>query len=267
MEEKGSNRWKIFYESRDADCVPLVEEACGRTLDLLRERYSLQAPDDLCVYIMTSWRQYLSEAMPLLYKIVYAPAFPFLAYRTGRLWPYVGGWEIRFGRRHTLGVKPPRLLEAADKSVGDRLFLREPDLQKKMQHLVCHELTHAVTTRLGLPHWLKEGIAMRAVDWYTGADTVRPESLLLLQETPTGRRGRNAQWTGLLRMYARGYWLVRLAEEKHPEVIRQVLAGNQSPHRVEDLFRSAFSLPSGDFWRAVTSHLLEEFGDRIPAKA
>ena len=58
-----------------------------------------------------------------------------------------------------IGIKPPRLLDRADRTIGGLLFRRGPDLHKKAELTTCHELTHACSARLKLPAWLNEGLA------------------------------------------------------------------------------------------------------------
>ncbi len=207
----------ICFDPADADSAGLAADACRRTLILLWDRYSLKPPADCRVYIMTSWQQFAFQASPWPWKFLIAATIPIWVFRIGRMWPYVGGWELRFGHRHTVGIKPPRLLATANTSMGNRLFRKVEDPRRKIQHITCHELTHAVTNRLGLPMWLKEGLAMRVVDHFAGEPTMKTESLDFLEDTPReedARLGRG--WRNLLRLYARGYWVARYLEEAHP---------------------------------------------------
>jgi len=259
----------LCFDPADADSAGLVADACRRTLNLLRDRYSLEPPADCRVYIMTSWRQFLFQASPWAWKLLFTATIPIWMFRIGRMWPYVGGWEMRFGRRHTIGVKPTRLLEAADKSIGNRIFLPVEDPRIKLQHLTCHELTHAVTDRLNLPGWLKEGVAMRMVDHYAGAATVRPDTLLLLDSSAPQGAGRGARWEETIQIYARGYWLMRLIEDTHPEILKRLLAESLPARRIEQIFREAFSIPAGDFWRGITPVIRIHFSNltRPPTQA
>ena len=55
----------------------------------------------------------------------------------------------------TTGVKPPRLVQLADRRAGDQIFVKEKDIGEKVQSITCHELAHAFTSHLRLPAWLK----------------------------------------------------------------------------------------------------------------
>jgi hypothetical protein len=63
-----------------------------------------------------------------------------------------------------IGIKPPRLLEQSDRSIGVRMFVDEKDMKVNVQHVTCHELVHACSAHLELSTWLNEGIATVTTD-------------------------------------------------------------------------------------------------------
>jgi hypothetical protein len=172
------------------------------------------------------------------------------------MWRISGGWTLRLKRRPTVAVKPPRLIEQADRSVGRLLYGEGTDALEKFEHVVCHELTHAFSAHLSLPLWLNEGIAMLAVDRYFGHGTVRSESRDLVC---SGRHARPADYRQLPRMrpeaiardYARGYWLTRLLAEEHPDVLRALLAGKLHHSAIERKAGDALELGGRDLWRRI----------------
>ena len=131
---------------------------------------------------MTSWHGFaLQSAWP--WKVLLALTFPFWAPRAKAIWPLAGGWQQSYGRRHALGIKPPRLLQSADSRIGDKIFLRDADVHDRVRSVACHELTHAFTADLRLPAWFKEGVAMVAVDRFFDRPTVKRETLETLGRT------------------------------------------------------------------------------------
>ena len=153
-----------------------------------------------------SWRILLGITLPLWYP------------RQRCIWRYAGGYAQQYGRRRAIGVKPPRLLALSDRSIGERVFVPENDLDEKVGHITCHELTHAFGHHLKLPVWLQEGLAMLTVDRFAGKPTVQPETLDTLAHFP-GQQGADSYRTlsprdpeAMIFSYVQGYWLHRPEE-------------------------------------------------------
>ncbi len=255
----------LHYDAREADTAELIQQACSRSIHLLREGWNLHPPNDCRVYIMTSWQGFLYHSAPLVWKLLLAITWPLWFWRFRKLWPLAGGWELSYGRRHTVGVKPPALLEASDKRLGSRIFMREEDASKKIQHITCHELTHAFTSHLRLPAWIKEGLAMLVVDRYFEAQTVRADTLHLLESRPAVRGAGNLNRLRLdkddniLYLYASGYWMVRYLDEQHPELLRQLLSKKHKPAEITGRIATTCGLPSKDLQNKMNEMLVSHF--------
>ena len=72
-------------------------------------------------------------------------------------------------------MKPPRLIQAGDGSIGERIFVKEAQVENKVQQIAYHELTQAFVAYLRLPAWLNEGLARLTVDRFTGHPMVRED--------------------------------------------------------------------------------------------
>ena len=227
METRSIGKTVLYYNPGDEAAADLVERACACSLDLIRELWRLEPPDECQVHVMTSWRQFLFGSAPAAWRIYLALTLPLRRARIQQVWDLAGGWALRYGERHVVGIKPPRLLEQMDEDVRTRVFVpREAD--EAVQHNVCHELVHACSEHLHLPTWLHEGLAMVTVDRFAQRPTVKAETLDALltgSKENALRRGGDGQagLEGLLHRAVRGYWIVRLLEEAHPGFVRSLL--------------------------------------------
>jgi hypothetical protein len=215
---------------------------------------------------MTSWQKFLFHAPPWHWKIAIVAVMPVLYWRLRRMWPFVGGWSQRFGRRVAAGVKPPHLLQLADRSIGERVFVHEEDVNARVQRNVCHELTHAFSSHLRLPAWLNEGIAMVGVDRFADKPTVRGETFDVLerqQSTLSPRDYRSMRVKDpntMVYIYVRGYWVTRFIEETRPGLLKELLAGGRWRGDNEDRLAEAYELVDRSaFWREIDRMVVSHF--------
>jgi hypothetical protein len=182
-----------------------------------------------------------------------------------KIWKIAGGWAQQYGNRSAIGVKPPRVIEQSDRSLGRRIFIQEDDLRVKVEHITCHELVHACSGHLRLPAWLNEGLAMVAVDKYLGTPTVQHETVRSLA------RGRERSDAGrkralpvrdndaLVYSYVRGYWLTRYLDETRPELLRDLLSQRRSRKALETDLSGAFGMTRDRFWEEIDSTVASHF--------
>jgi hypothetical protein len=190
-----------------------------------------------------------------------------------KVWRFSGGWTLRYRHRPAIGIKPPRLLAKSDRSMGEMIFIEEPDFKKKMEHLTCHELTHAFSAHLKLPLWLNEGIAMVTVDKYLGHATVRSETLRRLNRPQ--HRGSAGKYRNLPAMskevavyhYVRGYWITRFLMDTHPGLLKELLQKKHHHRLIEKKIAAALGVSNKTFWEAVDERVIAHFGENsIPSE-
>jgi hypothetical protein len=256
----------LFYEAGREDDADLIGGACQRTLQVTDAAWDLAPQPGTRVYVMTSWRRVMFHSAPGSRRILLALTYPLWAARTRRVWEVAGGWEIYHKNRPVAAIKPPDLVAQADWSLGDRIFVRGETMEDKVRHVTCHELTHAMTTHLRLPAWLKEGLAMVAVDRYFGQPTVLPETLDLLAnpsqpEAQQGQPRLDPRDPGaLIRLYARGYWLTRYLDELQPGLFKDVLRQPLADQALEARIAAAWDEPPAAFWSSIDDRVAEHFG-------
>ncbi len=256
----------LFYEIGQEDAAGLIGGACERTVQVTGAGWDLEPQPGTRVYVMTSWRRVMFHSAPWPRRIVLALTYPLWSARTRRIWDYAGGWEIYHKNRPVAAIKPPGLVAQADWSLGDRLFIREDTIEDKVRHVTCHELTHAMTTRLRLPAWLKEGLAMVAVDRYFERPTVKAETLDMLadQPHPDGQEGQPRidprDPEAMIRLYARGYWLTRYLDELKPELLKDLLQHPLTNDALEAQIAAAWDEPPEAFWADIDHRVAEHFG-------
>jgi len=265
METRDVQGITLYYDAAETETADLVAEACEQATAHLRGTWDLAMPAECRAYVMTSGIQMIFHAAPIGWKIALGITYPLWAMSANRRWRIAGGWAQRFGRRATIGIKPGRLIEKADSSIGKRIFVPDRTLTEKVQHNTCHELTHAFTDHLRLPAWLHEGIAMLAVDQVYGKDTIQLETLDSLRKmsdgTPPGR-GRRLDITNpdeIIFQVTRGYWFARYIEETRPGLLKELLAGRQAPEELEAAVAAAYDLTPAEFWAQMDERVATHF--------
>lgn len=268
METLTAAELTLFFDPEERKAAELIGRACERSVQINHEYWGLDTPEDLRVYVMTSWRNMVFHAAPRSWRILLAIAMPLLAPRIHRMWPYVGGWEQRFGKRATVGIKPPHLMEEADRSIGERIFVRLEPVEERVRSVTCHELNHAFVAHLAPPAWLKEGLAMVSVDQFFGRMTVRPETLTALARpsreagAQSYRQVRVTDPDAAVYQYVRGYWVTRYLDETRPDLLRSLLVRRRSHKELEGMVAAAFDLGREEFWSRIDRMVVSHFGEQ-----
>ena len=263
-------RLSVACEPEDETTARVIADACDEALRLAKASWGLGVPSDCRLYVMTSWREFVFRSAPWPWKVVLALTYPLWSGRVRRTWPISAGWTQRYGRRVAIGIKPPRLLEISDKSVGILMYVEEKDLIAKVRHLTCHELIHAASAHLRLPAWLNEGLAAASVDRYLGKPTIRDDTLGLIQRfrpkgpPPTYRQLSGVRGEVLAYHAVRGYWIVRLLEETQAGLLRGLFSKRRSPKEIESRIAQALSLRPVNFWASIDEVLASHFTAEEP---
>jgi hypothetical protein len=269
MQTRQIENFRLSYEPGDEEAADLIGGAAAQSAALIEERWGLPAPKALHIFVMTSWLGFLFRAAPWTYWPVVLLSLPILALRMQRLWASAGGWAQRFGRRHTVGVKPPRLLLEADHGLGDQIFLRGWTPEEKVQHITCHELTHAFSDDLRLPTWLHEGMAMVSVDAFCGEQTIRPETLETLERfsgtfSAQGRQKlRLSDPQAVIYLYCRGYWLTRFIEEIRPGLLRVLFTAKHAAPELERRIAESLKEQYPNFWDQADGIVAAHYASRL----
>jgi hypothetical protein len=256
---------KIFNDTSDQDLTAVISSVCADALQVAQESWGLAPPRDCRIHVMTSWQQFYKQATPWYYLPLMLISIPIWGTRAKKIWPLAGAWTQRFANRVVIGVKPPRLLEASNRTVGLILYETETDMRVKMHQLISHELTHACAARLNLPAWLNEGIAFVSMERTTGKRVVRPDTLELLRAEmprckPPGYRQLTKMGTQAMAMHsARGYWLVRLLEDTEPGFLKSVFSSHKKTDCIDILMAGLLKLPEESFWQQVDERILAHF--------
>ena len=241
----------LYFDPSERQAAELIKPACARSIQIIRELWDLPAPEDCRVYVMTSWRRFAFQSAPWPWRILMAVTYPLWSPAVRRTWSHAGGYAQRYGRRRVVGLKPPRLVQIGDRSIGERIFLPVADVEEKVQHNTCHELAHAFVDHLRLPDWLKEGLAMVTVDRFAGRATIRPETVQALgRAEPGGRQRINTDDPdSVVYLYVRGYWLTRYLEETQPGLLKGLLVRRTTHQALEGDVAVALGISHEEVWR------------------
>ena len=258
----------VVADPAEQNTVDLIGSACARAIQLSQEMWGLGPPEDCRIYVMTSWLGFVFQSAPWPWRILLGATMPLWCFRARRTWPYSAAWTQRYGRRVAIGVKPPRLLEQSDRSIGVRMFVEEKDMKVNVQHVTCHELVHACSAHLRLPTWLNEGIATVTVDRFLEKPTIRQETLEFMRgflpkaATPTYRELSRMGGEAIAYHGMRGYWLVRYLEEKHPGFLRRMLSLHLDPKVIEQEMIVELGMEPGRFWNEIDDAMIDHFERR-----
>jgi hypothetical protein len=266
VKTKHINGLTLFFDPSEREAAELIGQACERSVEVIQVCWGLDTPEDCRVYVMTSWVRFLFHAPPWPWRVLVAATLPLWYFRARKLWALAGGWHQQFGERRAVGVKPPRLLKAANTSIGERIFVKEDGLGERVRHNACHELTHAFTSHLGLPMWLNEGLAMVTVDKFAEKPTVKPESVQALAQPPQNTSpGRYRQLRGeamddlVFYHCVRGYWLTRYLEDTRPDLLADLLRQKHSHGALESKVAAAYGMEPGEFWKSIDDIIVSHF--------
>lgn len=255
----------LVFPSEEQATADLIGETCDRAVSLVQERWGLESPARCSIYVMTSWLGFVFQSAPWAWRAMLGATIPLWCFRVRRTWLYSAAWTQRYGRRIAIGVKPPRLLEKSDRSIGVRLFVEENDMRMKMQHVACHELVHAYSADLMLPMWLNEGIAMEMVDRFVGRPTIRNDTLQYMKgylpkaAPPTYRHLSQMDSEAIAYHAVRGYWLVRYLEEQYPGLLKDMFSARHDSKFIEGRIIAATSLNPETFWTEIDDRLVDHF--------
>ena len=257
METLRISRVSLFFDSAERETAEMIAGSCERALQLAREGWGLEAPEDCRVYVMTSWFGFFFQSAPWPWRVLLAATLPLWSFRARRAWPYSAAWTQRYGKRVAIGVKPPRLLEQSDRSIGVRMFVEERDRKVNVQQVTCHELVHACSAHLVLPMWLNEGIATLTADRFLGRPVIREETVRFVRDfqpkgaPPTYRELSRMTGEAIAYHSLRGYWLVRYLEKAHPGFLGKVLSGRRAWKTIEGETAHLLDIEPLDLWSNI----------------
>lgn len=265
MNSEKIGRLKVVYHPEDQDTADLIEGACEKALELAKSVWGLTAPEHCAIYVVTSWWESVFRPAPWPWRIVFAANIPIWIWRVRRTWSYAAGWTQRYGRRVAIGIKPPRLLEISDRSIGSQIFMEEKDVHVKIQQVTCHELVHACSAHLKLPAWLNEGLAMLTVDRFMNKPSVKLRSLDLLRNyvpksaPPTYRKLSRMSKDAIAYHTVRGYWIVRFLEETQPGFLPALLSRKRNARQIERELSAVLAMEPKLLWQKIDDLLIDHF--------
>ena len=219
-------------------------ETINQAYGFLQQMLGLSLRRDCHIFVTDDWR----ETLPYLLrtKLLVTLWYPSRrSYNAG--WQTAAGWAMSDWRRSAICMK--KTIDRSKASAGKRIFLPK-SYAGTLDGIFVHEATHILTQHLGLPLWVNEGIAMLAVELYRGEQTVRPDSLTLLQKNPSGLLTNS--YRGFVRnsaeivatKYAAGYWLTRFLHEQHPDLLAKFLHKKHRKRKLARLTRRACGVRS-----------------------
>ena len=271
MQTRMTNQITVVINPQEQEASEIIFDATARAIPVIHGLWGLNQPENCRIYVMTSWWGFFFQSAPWAWKILLAVAFPLWCFRAPRTWPYSAAWTQAFGRQVVIGIKPPRLLETSDKSIGSRVYAEVQDANTKLQHLTCHELTHACSAHLKLPAWLNEGLAAVTVDHFLGRRTFRTETIALLrtfqpQKRPPTYRELSRMNIDAITYYAvLDYWLVSYLEELHPGLLKGLFLSPPVSPAIDIQIAEQLGIASGEFWSMMPGVIADHFGSVKPA--
>lgn len=261
MNHETINQVQFYYPADEENDIAVIRRAISTTIEVLYHRYGLQPPADCRVILMTGWRMFLETGAPGLMKLTLPLIKLLQGKRFEATWQLAGGWNQKLGSRMVAGIKPGRLIQIADRRLGEKIYNTPDSVDEKVFSITSHELTHAFSYHLRLPSWLNEGLAMLTTDHTLEKETVRKDTLQFLKESQTGRitRFTLADENAMVLLYVRAYWLTRWLELEKPERLQSWLKRPLRPGRIDQQLASEFKMTTSDFWIFCDHFLFDYF--------
>ena len=219
---------RLLYPNSEEQTADVLESTCHEAQPVIRELWGFAPPPKLCFCVLTTPARLLFlglRSASWSRRLLQLVLWPWVYWATVYWWRSAGGYTIQHPTCPVAGIKPPCLLDRADKRIGRRLFEDTQDVRAKLRHAACHEITHAFASRPMMSGWLREGIAEWTVEKFLGRRIVRKDTLNLLRVFKSGGKkfkykDLSAAETQFLYPYVRGYWTVRYIEENHPGFLK-----------------------------------------------
>jgi hypothetical protein len=265
MKSRTISNVTLVFDPKEHDTADSIGGACEKALQLAQENWGLGPPENCRIYVMTSWLAFVFQSAPWAWRALLGATIPLWYSRVRRTWPYSAAWTQRYGKRVAIGVKPARLLEHSDRSIGVRVFVEEKDAEVNVQHVTCHELVHACSAYLKLPAWLNEGIATVTTDRFSERPTIREETLQLVKgrlpktAPPTYRELSRMDGEAIAYHGVRGYWLVRYLEEERPGFLRRMLSQRRDSKTIEHEVAAELGIEPASFWSVIDDLVVTYF--------
>ena len=252
---------QFFYPPEEKSDAVIIRKAISTTIEVLNQRYGLQPPDNCRVILMTGWQMFLDNASPGLMKLTLPLIKMLQGKRFEATWKLAGGWNQKMGRHVVAGVKPGRLIQLADRRVGEKIFIPSDSIDEKVFSITSHELTHAFSDHLRLPSWLNEGLAMLTAGHTLEKETVRNDTLEFLKNSRIGRitRLNLANEDAIVLLYVRAYWLTRWLEQEKSNLLQSWLKRPLRPGRIDQQLASEFKMSTTGFWNSIDHFLFDYF--------
>jgi hypothetical protein len=190
---------------------------------------------------------------------------PFWYPRVTRAWRYSAAWTQNYGRRIAIGVKPARIIEKTDRSVGLRIYAEEKNPDNNIRQVSCHEIVHACSAHLRLPMWLNEGIAVITADRFMEKPTIREDTLKYMKDytpkkaPPTYQELSRMDDKAIAYNLTRSYWLAHYLEKEHPGLIRSLLEKRMEPDIITSRIAGGLGIEPKDFWKEIDGIVTEYF--------
>jgi hypothetical protein len=262
-----ANNITLYFHPEDHETANIVESACLRSISIIKETWHLSLSKRCCIYIMTSWIRFIFQFAPWYVRIYYVFYYFSWAEHFRKIWPDIGGWTLNYATRTVIGIKSPRLRDIKDINfnIGKIIFTPESDINKHIQHIVCHEMTHAFCASLKLPMWLNEGIAMITVDKFFEKMTVAKKPLEVM--SMFSQKNRIAGYKNLIYMkpeevaynYLHGYWITRYLMETQPELLMEILSKKINEWVLYSKLTLSLNISQKNFWQDIDNKVTKYF--------
>ena len=209
---------QVYYEESQEETLKIISANIESVLKMLSDSWGIKPISDCRIYVMDDLDKFLLKSSPLYLKPLVLLNLLLAKKRLNYLWQQAGGWGKRYGDRYVIGIKDKRLLEASKSDIGDKIFIKEANINEKLIHILCHEMAHACTSSYQMPSWLHEGLAMVAVDKLLSKQTVKPETVERLKLIESFDKPKSME-----DIYISGYWIAKHLDDHKPEILQRIL--------------------------------------------
>ncbi|MBI9044872.1 MAG: hypothetical protein JEZ06_10320 [Anaerolineaceae bacterium] len=266
MEKKQIQNISLFYEPQESETAGIILDALPGIQLCIGDTWGLDSTIACKTYVMTSWQQFMFHSAAWPRKILMGLFYPLVYLQVRRTWALAGGYTLP-AKTPVVGIKPYHMIQSARNKIGERIFVPEESPEEKIQHIACHEFTHAFSSYLQLPMWLHEGLAMGTVDKFLGKNSIRKDTLDVLSQPFANKHPRTyrnldpSDVNTTIYQIVRGYWLTRFLEDTNLDTLKDLLKIRLSPMELENRIAKSCHLETHSFWQEIDSKITAHFSN------
>lgn len=265
----------LYYRASDAATVAEFESLYADVVRMAREKFGIEPPATLKVYVIHSWPEWLLRTGGLLVWLVHLFRLPHWWY----MFSFSGGWRHLYAGIVPISMARAKILVKSLRKLPSGLpphvhasWEGEPKLLIDRHTLWRREIVGAIVQAccgIRLPRWLVRGVVLsiarplvhtpsppqrwQPIFEWAGVDATPLWDLRNLERLPQDKVDELAgvhEWP---------YWAVAYVEILQPGLLRQLIAAGLPRPKLEQELAARLGMATGQFWESLAAEATSYF--------